>query len=58
MIWFVMFDVMPDGSVIIPTTPVAFRTYLYTLGVEADTVVVGVECCMRGFFEVDVEDPG
>ena len=57
IIWFVTLDVMPDGSVIIPTTPVAFRTYLYMFGVEADTTVVGVECRVRGFLGVDVEDP-
>ena len=57
IMWFVTFDVMPDGSVIIPTTPVAFRTCLYMLGVEADAMVVGVEWRTRGFFGVNVEDP-
>lgn len=51
-----MFEVILDGSVIVPTTPTAFRMYLYTLGVETDTTAAGVECRVDagGFLGVDI----
>ena len=53
-----MFEVIPDGSVIVPTTPTAFWMYLYTLGIETDTTAAGVECHVDagGFLGVDIED--
>lgn len=55
----VIFEVVPDGSVIVPTIPAAHRVYLYTLGAEADAIVAGVEYRVgaRGFFGVNLEDP-